>query len=374
MAKPSLSTRLFFSHMIVMVVGLSSFIILAKVSSPRMFVLRLEQLENQGFITVRSAKTYLVKGFETAWNSSAIWAVIFGASAAGGLSLLAAKRIMKPLDHLKSVTQTLARGDLQARMPPSEIPELDQLGQCFNRMANSLANVEQQRRDLMSDLTHELRSPLTVVRGYLEELAEERIEGSPELYYRLVQETRRLERLTFDLQELSKAEAGYLSINLQEFALYPLLDGLQRRFADQLLEDGPRIVLAAPPDLPRVYADPDRTEQVLVNLMSNALRYTETGTITIEAQPDSSARDVVWVSIQDTGIGISPEDLPHVFERFWRADKSRSRYSGGTGIGLAIARQLVELQGGEIHVTSELGQGSDFRFSLRTVDYFETRI
>ncbi|MFM1842917.1 MAG: sensory transduction histidine kinase Hik10 [Cyanobacteriota bacterium] len=367
MAKFSLSTRLFLSHFLVMLVGLSSFVFLAKLSSPRMFILRLEQLENQGFITVRSARTYLVKGFETAWNSSAIWAVIFGASAAGGLSFLAAERIMKPLDRLKSVTQTLANGDLQARMPNSEIPELDQLGQSFNRMADSLENVEHQRRDLMSDLTHELRSPLTVVRGYLEELAEGRIEGSPELYGRLVQETRRLERLTSDLQELSKAEAGYLSINLQRFDLYPLLEKLQQRFADQILEDGPRLILETPPPLPWVYADPDRTEQILVNLIGNAIRYTETGTITINAWPDSPPQNLLWVSIKDTGIGISPDDLPHIFERFWRADKSRSRYSGGTGIGLAIARRLVELQGGDIQASSELGQGSEFRFSLVTM-------
>ncbi|MFN9174279.1 MAG: sensor histidine kinase [Synechocystis sp.] len=364
MAKFSVSTRLFLSHFLVMLVGLSSFVVLAKLSSPRMFVLRLEQLENQGFITVRSARTYLVKGFETAWNSSAIWAVIFGASAAGGLSFLAAERIMKPLDRLKSVTQTLANGDLQARMPESEIPELDQLAKSFNRMADSLENVEHQRRDLMSDLTHELRSPLTVVRGYLEELAEGRIEGSPELYGRLVQETRRLERLTSDLQELSKAEAGYLSINLQTFDLSALLENLRQRFADQLLEDGPRLILEADSPLPTVYADPDRTEQILVNLMGNAVRYTEAGTITIKAWRDLQTKNDLWVAIADTGIGISPEDLPHIFERFWRADKSRSRYSGGTGIGLAIARRLVELQGGKILVTSELAQGSEFRFSL----------
>ena len=204
------------------------------------------------------------------------------------------------------------------------------------------------------------------MRGYLEELAEGRIEGSPELYGRLVQEARRLERLTSDLQELSKAESGYLSINLQALNLYPLLEKLRQRFADQLLEDGPHLILEADESLPTVYADPDRTEQILVNLIGNAVRYTETGTITIKVWQDIQTKNELWVAIADTGIGISPEDLPHIFERFWRADKSRSRYSGGTGIGLAIARRLVALQGGEILVTSELGKGSEFRFSLRT--------
>lgn len=357
----SLGKRLFLSHFIVMLVGLSSFVVLAKLSSPRMFVLRLEELESQGFITVRSARTYLVKGFETAWNSSAVWAVIFGASAAGGLSYLAAERIMKPLNQMKLVTHKLAAGNFQARMPESAIPEFNQLGNSFNRMADSLENVENRRRELVSDLTHELRSPLTVVRGYLEELVEHRIEPSEELFQRLIRETQRLERLTSDVQELSKAEAGYLSINLQPLQLYPLMQSLIEKFTDQLLEDGPILQLDCPGDLPPVLADLDRTEQILVNLLGNAIRYTEKGAITFQAWRDKKQ---VWIAVIDTGIGISEEDLPWIFERFWRADKSRSRYSGGTGIGLAIARRLIELQGGKIEVQSELGKGSCFRFSL----------
>ncbi|MBE9195477.1 HAMP domain-containing histidine kinase [Synechocystis sp. LEGE 06083] len=369
MAKLSLGSRLFLSHMLVMLVGLGSFVSLAKISSPRMFILRLEELESQGFITVRSAKTYLIRGFETAWNRSSLWAIIFGASAAGGLSFLAADRIMQPLDRLKLATKNLAEGDLQSRMPPSDIPELEQLGESFNRMADSLADVEQQRRELVSDLTHELRSPLTVVRGYLEQLAEGTIAGDPELYQRLVGETRRLERLTVDLQELSKVEAGYLSIQRQPLDLYPLLVKLQQRFADQLLEEGPELILAAPSPLPPVLADPDRTEQILVNLIGNAVRYTPSGAITIDAHlgNDQEKNNLLWVTVTDTGIGIAAGDLPYVFERFWRADKSRSRYSGGTGLGLAIAKRLVELQGGNLLVRSTLGHGSEFSFSLPLV-------
>jgi signal transduction histidine kinase len=262
---------------------------------------------------------------------------------------------------MKEITQKFAAGDLQERMPGSEIPEFNQLESSFNRMASSLEGVEQRRRELISDMTHELRTPLTVVRGYLEELASGEIEASPDLYRRLVKETRRLERLIHDLQELSKAEAGYLSIKLQSVQLRPLLESLVARFADQLLEDGPILELDCASDLAPVLADLDRTEQILVNLLGNALRYTEKGSITLAAWQDSRQ---VWVAVRDTGIGIAPEDLPHVFERFWRADRSRSRYSGGTGIGLAIARRLVELQGGQIEVESELGKGSIFRFSL----------
>jgi signal transduction histidine kinase len=199
------------------------------------------------------------------------------------------------------------------------------------------------------------------VRGYLEELADGRIDPSPELYLRLVRETRRLERLIHDLQELSKAEAGYLSIDLQKVNVRPLLESLVSRFADQLLEEGPILKLNCPAELPPVLADIDRTEQVLVNLLGNAIRYTEQGSIIVRAWKDNLQ---VWIEVIDTGVGIAEADLPYIFERFWRADRSRCSHSGGTGIGLAIARRLVELQGGHIEVESKLGKGSTFRFSL----------
>ncbi len=138
--KLSLGTRLFLSHLLVMVVGLSSFIIIAKLSSPRMFVLRLEQLERQGFFTVRSARTFLVRGFETAWDSSAIWSFIAGGSAAGYLSFLVSQRIMKPVKQIKQITKNFAEGDLSARVPESEIPELNQLAISFRNYGNKCVN------------------------------------------------------------------------------------------------------------------------------------------------------------------------------------------------------------------------------------------
>jgi signal transduction histidine kinase len=361
MPKLSLGARLFISHLLVMMVGLGSFVLIAKFSSPRMFVLRLEQLEKRGIFTVRSARTYLVDGFQNAWNRSAVLSIAVGASAAGLVSYASSRRITQPVRQMKSISQKFAAGDLAERVPESSIPELNQLGVSFNSMASSLGDVEQRRRELISDLTHELRTPLTVVRGYLEELADGTINGTPELYLRLVRETRRLERLIHDLQELSKAEAGYLSIKSQSLRLYPLLASLVERFTDQLLEEGPLLKLDCPKDIPNVMADRDRTEQILVNLLGNAIRYTETGSITVKA---NKAHHQVWIAVIDTGVGIAAEDIPFVFERFWRADPSRTSCSGGTGIGLAITRRLVELQGGQIEVESEVGKGSTFRFCL----------
>jgi signal transduction histidine kinase len=163
------------------------------------------------------------------------------------------------------------------------------------------------------------------------------------------------------LQELSKAEAGYLPIKVQPVNLRPLLELLVQKFSDQILEDGPVLRLDCPPQMPSVLADIDRTEQVLVNLIGNAVRYTPKGSITIRAWTELSK---LWIAVIDTGIGIAPEDLPHVFERFWRADQSRPWHSGGTGIGLTISRRLIDLQGGQILVESQLGRGSTFRFFL----------
>jgi signal transduction histidine kinase len=343
-----------------MMVGVASLVIISKVSSPRLFVLHLQRLENRGFNLI-AVRTELVTGFELAWRRSTIWSVLAGTTAAGGLSYWVSRRIMQRLTEMEQITQKFAAGQMDARLPLSNIPELNRLGASFNRMAASLEGVEARRRELIGDMTHELRTPLTVVRGYLEELADGEIEASPEIYRRLAKETKRLERLVNDLQELSKAEAGYLPIKIQRVNLRPLLESLVEKFSDQLLEDGPVMRLECPSVLPSVLADIDRTEQVLVNLLGNAVRYTTNGSITIRTWTEAFK---LWIAVVDTGIGIATESLPHVFERFWRADRSRDRHSGGTGIGLTISRRLIELQGGQIYVESKLGVGSTFKFFL----------
>jgi signal transduction histidine kinase len=362
-----LASRLFFSHLLVMIVGVSSLAIVGKLSSPRFFVLHLQQLEGRG-VTLRYARTYLVQGFETAWNRSTFWSFIVGTTAAGVLSYWVSKRIMQPLNQIEQITKKFAAGHLEERLPPSEIPEINQLATSFNRMAVSLEDVEKRRRELVSDLTHELRTPLTVVRGYLEELADGRIEPTPRIYQQLTKETRRLQRLIDDLQELSKAEAGYLPIKLTPVNLFPLLRSLVQKFSDQVLEDGPELRLECPDPLPPVLADLDRVEQVMVNLLGNAIQYTRSGSITVrawtEANGASGQVSRLWIAVTDTGVGIAPEDLSHVFERFWRADRSRNQHTGGTGIGLAISQRLIELQGGQIEVESTLGVGTTFRFYL----------
>ncbi|MGB3516888.1 MAG: HAMP domain-containing sensor histidine kinase [Elainellaceae cyanobacterium] len=356
MANWGLRSRLFFSHIIVMVTGLSVLIIMGKFSSPRFFTIYLRQIEGEGYTV-----TQLVQGFETAWSRGALWSVVVGASTAGGLSYWSSRRIMQPLEQMERITQKFSAGQMDARVPSSEIPELDRLASGFNRMAADLEGVEQRRRDLVGDLAHELRTPLTIVEGYLEGLADDTLSPSDDIYQKLTRETRRMRRLINDLQELSKLEAGSLPINAIPLNLQPLLMTVIERFSSQLTDDSPTLSLGYPADIPMVLADAERVEQILGNLIGNALRYTPAGTITVQVTAEATQ---VWIAVIDTGIGIAPEDLPHVFERFWRADRSRDRHSGGSGIGLAICRRLVELQGGVIEVTSDLDQGSTFRFCL----------
>jgi signal transduction histidine kinase len=360
MAKMSLRSRLFVSHLVVMAVGILTLVVIGRLYSPRLFVVTLERYEN-GILSVQR-RTQLLKGFEAAWSRGMLWSILIGGGAAGGLSYWLSRRIIRPLDQIEEVTRQFASGHLAERVPHSEIMEIQRLANSFNRMATDLEDVENRRLDLMSDLTHELRTPLTIMRGYLEGLADGTVEADAELYQRLADETTRLQRLVNDLQELSKLEAGYLPIRAQPVDLCPLLEGIVRTFTDQFAsKDGVTIRLDCPSELPPPMADPSRVKQVVINLVSNALRYTFEGSVTLATWAQDNR---VYVKVTDTGIGIAAEDLPNVFERFWRADRSRNRNSGGTGLGLTICRRLVEIQGGEITVKSQVGRGSEFTFWL----------
>jgi signal transduction histidine kinase len=354
--RPDLQTSLLVSHIVVMIVGIAVLVGIGRISTPRFFVWQLRQMEGRG-VRVAELRVPLVQSFEKAWSRGAKWSVLVGGVAASGLSYWLASRITQPLKRMQRITRQFAEGELAARLPGSEIEELNQLAVSFNQMATGLQGVEQRRRELVGDLTHELRTPLTVLNGYLEGMQDGTLEPSLEIFGRLTQETKRLQRLIDDFQTLSKAEAGYLPIQLEVLNLVV-------RFADQIFEEGPTLRLQVMEGLPQVRGDRARIEQILINLIGNAIRYTDEGSITVEAEPEPN---FLWICVTDTGVGIAEAELPRVFERFWRADKARTRDGSGSGIGLAIARRLVELQGGEIQVQSQLGEGSCFRFSLPSV-------
>lgn len=362
MIKSSLRSRLFYAHLTVLGIGIITLAIVGWIYSPNSLQLYLRRIEGVNLVVIQRVRPELIEAFRYAWKRSMIWAVLIGGVAASTMSYWLSQRIVQPLLEIKDITRRFAAGNFEHRLPKYDIVELNQLADGVNQMATDLQNVEQRRRDLVSDLSHELRTPLTILRGYLEGLADNTIPADAGVYHRLAQETTRLERLARDLQELSQLESGYLPIEAGPIALCPLLSAIVSRFADQRLPEDPvQLKLQCPSDLPQVQADRGRIEQVVVNLLSNGLRHTQAGYVEVSAW---QAQQRVWIAVKDTGSGISPQDMGHIFERFWRGDGSRDRAMGGTGIGLTICRRLIELHGGSIEVESKLGQGSIFRFWL----------
>ena len=360
MPRLNLQYRLFVSYLSVLLLGLLSFAATSNLSSSHLFSRHLDSLESNGF-SIEEARIDLVRGFDWAWNYSTLLALVVGIVTAALLSYWIASRINHSLVELEWAAYRLANGHLNERVPTSRIPELARLGRSLNQMVSALENAEARRREIVTDLSHELRTPLTVIRGYLEEMDSDRLQATPDIRKRLISETKRLQRLVNNLQDLSKAESGSLPLSLQALRLPPLLAELTERFESQLTDEGPTLQLDCPADLLKVWADSDRIEQILINLLGNAIRCTQQGSITLKAW---STNDRVWVAVIDTGCGMPPSELPHVFERFWRSEKSRSQHRSGTGIGLTITRQLVELQGGQIFVESQLNQGTTFQFWL----------
>jgi len=296
---------------------------------------------------------------------------------AGGASLLVAlvvsvvvsQRVVSPVRAMMLASRHIAAGHYGERVAvPGDVASgnLDELGQlavAFNQMASTLERTEAIRRELIADVVHELRTPLASIKGYMEALVDDVVPADAETFERVHKEAERLQRLVQDLQELSRVEAGAFELKLEPSDLGALVRAVASHLERQFEEKDVGLELHVTEDLPRVRLDGDRLQQVLLNLLGNALQYTPTGG-NVRLSAGRAAGEVV-VSVADTGIGIAPEHLQRVFTRFYRVDRSRSRASGGTGIGLTIAKYLVEAHGGRIWAESDgPGRGSTFSFAL----------
>jgi signal transduction histidine kinase len=241
--------------------------------------------------------------------------------------------------------------------------DFGRLAQSFNRMAEELQRADQQRRNLTADVAHELRTPLHIIQGNLEGILDGVYQPTAEHIETTLDETRALARLVDDLRTLSLAEAGQLPLAWETVDVAELLADVRTSFSGQAEAAGVDLCLETDPPLPQISADAGRLNQVLSNLIANALRYTPPGgKITLRAEPGPGGIRIV---VCDTGAGIPPEDLPYIFDRFWRGDRSRSHAGGaGSGLGLAIARQLVQAHGGRIGVESQPGEGTTFTIEL----------
>jgi len=275
-------------------------------------------------------------------------------------------RFGKPLERLFNAIDSVAEGNLSVRVPEDNSDMFSNLIERFNKMVGELERAEQQRRNLTADIAHELRTPLHIIQGNLEGILDNIYQPTPEHINNTLDETRLLTRLVNDLQTLSLAETGQLPLHPTRFLLADLIDDLTSSFSSQAASQCIDLIPNIADPNQQLTADYDRLNQVLSNLISNALRHTpDGGTIFIETESGSSQERSVRILVKDTGAGIASDDLPFIFDRFWRGDKSRSERTH-SGLGLAIAKQLVHAHGGTIEVQSDglPGKGTTFTVEL----------
>ncbi|TYP58818.1 sensor histidine kinase [Thermosediminibacter litoriperuensis] len=317
-----------------------------------------------GFVTVRSplrpAERSLEFVFYRTLSSYSLFSVAFGLGLALIIGALVSRRLTEPVRQLSAAVRRFSGGERDVQITLKTGDELADLAEDFNAMAESIRKSEELRRNLTADIAHELRTPIAIIQGTLESIQEGMLEPSPALMLSLQEEVSRMTRLIKDLSDLSLAETGKLELNRTR--IFPAeLAGKFIHFKTKAEAKGVRFDINLPRNLPAVYADPTRLVQIITNLLANALQHTSSGSIELSAE---KAEGGVVFRVKDTGGGIKKEDLPYIFERFYRAEKSRSRRTGGMGLGLAITRGLVEAHGGRIWVESREGEGSVFSFFI----------
>jgi signal transduction histidine kinase len=294
-------------------------------------------------------------------NIHLLWGGLMAAACALLLTVFLSGRILAPVNALSTAARRLSKGDFSQRVNAIAKDEVGELAGTFNSMAEELGRAEEMRRNMVADVAHELRTPLTNVRGLTEAISDGVVEADSRTVKSIHEEVMLLARLVEDLQELTLAEAGQLRLNVQEVEISSLVQRAADAARARADTKNIRLDVDVPPSAV-VSGDGERLAQVVRNLVTNAINYTPEGGhvgLAVEAKERE-----VEIGVSDTGMGISPEELPHIFERFYRVDKSRSRATGGVGLGLTIAKRLVEAHGGRIEVRSEVDKGTTFIVSL----------
>ena len=367
-----LGLRLFFSYLIVLFVGVLVLVVASQFTLPVAFDRHMQGLamgQQMGMGPGRGQGVGMMSGFyndfRAGFNETLLYAIIAAVVVAMGVSIFFSRGVVAPLRAMTDASQRIAAGHYDERVQIRGDDELAQLGERFNQMAEKLEQVESMRRRLIGDVSHELRTPLTAIKGSMKGLMDGILPATHETYQQIHTEADRLNRLVDDLQELSRVEAGSYHLDVRPVDVSALAQTVAKRLSLQFESKRISLDLELAAGLTRVQADEDRAVQVLTNLVGNALQYTpENGKVIISAK---QLIDEVQIAVKDSGIGIPSEHLAHIFDRFYRVDKSRSRHAGGgSGIGLTIARALVEAMGGRIWVESGgEGQGSTFTFTLK---------
>jgi signal transduction histidine kinase len=296
---------------------------------------------------------------------SSLYAALAATLVALALGVFLARTFTRPVRELTVATQVMAKGELGHQVPVRSQDELGELTASFNQMSADLARAVELRRQMTADIAHDLRTPLTVMAGYLEALRDGVLQPSPARFETMHQEAQHLHRLVEDLRTLSLADSGELTLNREPVSPSSILEQAAAAYGYHAEQQGVELRIDTASSLPPVSVDPDRLAQVLGNLLGNALRYTaDGGQICLAAAHNG---DRVLLTVKDTGAGIPPDELLHVFDRFYRGSEVRVGDGGESGLGLAIAKSLVELHGGTISVESSLGKGTTFTIALPAI-------
>jgi len=361
-----LGAKIFVSYLVIIVLGVTVLIIASQFILPAAFNRHMSGMGGM-MMSGSDSMSQLFIDFRASFNEALMYAAIAAMLAALALSFLFSRSVVAPVLAMSRATQRIADGRYDERVQVVGSDELAGLAMRFNQMAEKLDQVESMRRRLIGDVSHELRTPLTAIKGSMEGLMDGVLAADDETFQQILAEADRLNRLVDDLQELSRVEARAYQLDFRSLDVSSLVQTVTKRLMPQAQARRISLDFDLAPDLQPIIADEDRAIQIITNLAGNALQYTpEGGQVTISSK---RINDEIQFSVRDTGVGIPPEHISHIFDRFYRVDKSRSRQNGGgSGIGLTIARSLVEAHGGRIWAESAgEGEGSVFHFTLPIV-------
>ncbi len=355
----SLASRLLLAQLLVIVAGSATLALVALAIAPGIFH---DHIRSSGEFIPDDVARHVDRAFNAAVLIALAVAIGAAVLTALAVSTFISLRIVRPIRALAEAAERIAQGAYEARVPVTGSDEIAALGRSFNEMAIALQSAEQKRRELLTDVAHELRTPLATIDAYLEGLADGVVEPGPDTWTLLRAETGRLGRLTEDVTKVSRAEERQLDLRVQRVLAITLLEAAAGAAAPAFISKGVDLEISSARDGPAVEVDADRLGEVLANLLENALRHTSAGgTVTLSAK---RVDDAALLAVTDTGEGLAAGDLDRVFERFYRVDRARSRDRGGSGIGLAIARAIVEAHGGQLWAESP-GPGQGARFLCR---------
>ena len=357
-----LGTKLFISHIVVVFISILIVGVITFFAAPDIFGnntevdIRTSEVETGGFI---EQNVELTESVSEAVLIALILSGIIAGILAAGISWWLSRRIVEPIREVVTASQTIAAGHYEQSLDIASNDELGELAENFNQMASALNDIEKTRRKLLTDVSHELKTPLASIKGYMEGLEDGVISAEVATYQLVHGEAERLQHLVEDLERLSNAQSEALILNRIPTNLEKHLCGIVANLRPQFQSKSVILEMVIQPNLPPINIDPDRMTQVLTNLLGNSLQYTpKGGKVCVQVYMQKDA--VFWV-VKDSGIGLAADEIPKIFQRFYRVDKSRSRVTGGNGIGLTIAKHLVESHNGKIWAESDgLQLGSKF--------------